>query len=348
MAEESPVESTKNKARCSGLQVNQMSPSVFEHYHASFDAIEVMRKYAVEGLQPTEGLLTNFLGVKIHPEFLPEVLRGREGQVEPVPIPANWHADIAEWGAALRAVDLAPGPQFVMAELGCGWGCWMSNTGVAARSRGLKPLLFGVEGDEGHCDFSRRCLRSNGFAEDEYTVVRGVVAARSGHALFPKQSRAGLAWGLEPVFDASPEQVARAKAKGTHDVLPLVGLEELLQSQKRVDLLHIDIQGGEGDLLEAARDVLDHKVAYIVVGTHSRQLEGRIFTIMLEAGWTLEMERPAILVLKTRGEPHIEVDGLQGWRNPRLDPKDWSKSPLLQRLRNVASDVRAAMRRRTA
>jgi hypothetical protein len=40
--------------------------------------------------------------------------------VEPIPIPANWHADIAEWAAALRAVDLARG-SFTMAELGCGW-----------------------------------------------------------------------------------------------------------------------------------------------------------------------------------------------------------------------------------
>jgi hypothetical protein len=40
--------------------------------------------------------------------------------VEGIPIPANWHADIAEWAAALRAVELAE-ETFTVVELGCGW-----------------------------------------------------------------------------------------------------------------------------------------------------------------------------------------------------------------------------------
>ena len=71
------------------------------------------------------------------------------GVVEPVPIPANWHADIAERAAALRAVEQAHGT-FKVVELGCGWGCWLNNTGVAARTLGLAVTLIGVEGDEGH------------------------------------------------------------------------------------------------------------------------------------------------------------------------------------------------------
>ena len=52
-------------------------------------------------------MVVNFLGVAIDPKFLPLVLEGMAGQVQPVPIPCNWHADMAEWGAVLRAVDLA-------------------------------------------------------------------------------------------------------------------------------------------------------------------------------------------------------------------------------------------------
>ena len=86
-------------------------------------------------LPATPGYVTNFLGVRIDPAFAPEALAGKAGTVEPVPIPANWHADIAEWAAALRAVELA-GDTFRMIELGCGWGCWMNNTGAAARRAG--------------------------------------------------------------------------------------------------------------------------------------------------------------------------------------------------------------------
>jgi len=119
-----------------------MSP--FFHYNSNFDAQSVMKKHAVVNLEPNPKYLTNFLGVMIDPKFFPGILDGRAGQVEPIPIPANWHADIAEWGAALRAVDLS-GPSFTVMELGCGWGCWLNNTGVAARRSGRKPYLIALK-----------------------------------------------------------------------------------------------------------------------------------------------------------------------------------------------------------
>jgi hypothetical protein len=42
-------------------------------------------------------------------------------------------------------------------------------------------------------------------------------------------------------------------------------------------------------------------------------------TTLLASGWELEIERPAIFVLEPGG-PRITVDGVQGWRNPRLLP----------------------------
>jgi hypothetical protein len=122
--------------------------SPFFHYNASFDPIEVVRGHMVDDLEIKPGYLTNFLGVVIDPRFFPSILNDKAGSIEDIPIPANWHADMAEWGFALRSIDLARG-SFTMIELGCGWGCWMNNTGVAARRRGLKVHVIGVEADEG-------------------------------------------------------------------------------------------------------------------------------------------------------------------------------------------------------
>src|SRR5438034_242171 len=83
--------------------------SPFYHYNSMFDARATIVRHARQDLRPNPDYLTNFLGVLIDPKFLPQILHGREGEVEPVPIPANWHADIAEWATALRAVDLARG-----------------------------------------------------------------------------------------------------------------------------------------------------------------------------------------------------------------------------------------------
>lgn len=294
----------------------KMSP--FFHYNANFDAQAVMKAHAVPDLQPNTGFLTNFLGVLIDPKFFPEILKGRAGEVEPIPIPANWHADIAEWAAALRAVDLS-GRTFSVIELGCGWGCWLNNTGVAARRSSRQPNLIGIEGDPGHIQFAREACSANGFTDAQVTLFHGIAAARDGKALFPIQEDAGSHWGLEPILNASMLDIVKAKLSGKYQELPLISLNRASASCSRVDLLHIDIQGGEADLIKGCLPLLNGKVAYIVVGTHSREIEGRIFESLRSAGWLLEIERPAILSL-VGGVPQISVDGVQGWRNPRLLP----------------------------
>lgn len=297
---------------------NPTPQSPFFHYAAAFDPLEVMHRHAARGLQPKPSFLTNFLGVAIDPKFFPTILEQMAGTVEPVPIPANWHADIAEWGAALRAVDLSA-ETFTMIELGCGWGCWMNNCGVAARATGRNVHIIGIEGDEGHLSFAQESLRTNGFDADEFTLHRGIAAAGSGIALFPKQNVPGMNWGSEPVFGATESQRAKAVSSGTHDELPMIALSEIMAPHQRIDLLHIDIQGGEADLVDDCIAVLGQKVSYMVIGTHSKQIEGRLYESLLQAGWCLEMERAAIFEL-VEGAPQIRVDGVQGWRNPQLLP----------------------------
>jgi hypothetical protein len=303
-----------------GHAVHVSSP--FSFYNTRFDGQEIMRRHAVTS-EPRPGYLVNFLGVAIDPKFFPAVLDGRAGQVEPIPIPANWHADIAEWAAALRAVELAKAHgngRFTVMELGCGWGCWMNNTGVAARRLGLKVKLIGIEGDEGHVGFAREACAANGFAEDEIELHHGIAGATPGTALFPRQGVSGESWGLEPVFNPSPKALKEARASGRYDELPVIGLDTLAEGHARVDLVHIDIQGGEADLVEAALPFLGAKVAYLLIGTHSREIEGRLFRALGAAGWRLEIERPAILSLTEDG-PVVTVDGVQGWRNLALSPE---------------------------
>jgi len=292
--------------------------SPFWHYHACFDAESAIRRHAAPGLQPHPGYLTNFLGVLIDPKFFPSILAGHAGQIEPVPIPANWHADIAEWAGALRAVELAPG-DFTMIELGCGWGCWMNNTGVAARRMGRAVQLIGIEGDLGHIGFSREACAANGFQQFEVALHHGIAAAKPGTALFPRQGSAGASWGLEPILDATDAQRKEAARSERFDALPMVPLADVSAPHARIDLLHIDIQGGEADLVAACLPLLSRKVAYLVIGTHSRAIEGKLFEVLLEAGWRLEIERACQLDLM-QGTPSTRVDGVQGWRNSALLP----------------------------
>ena len=193
----------------------------------------------------------------------------------------------------------------------------MINTGVAARRAGLEVYLIGVEADEGHIDFAREACEANEFLASAVSLKRGIAAARGGIALFPRQECAGLAWGLEPIFNADERQRQLAVKSGNYEELPMIPLPEVVGSLPRIDLLHIDIQGGEADLIAGSLTMLSEKVAYILIGTHSRQIEGRLFNLLLENGWQLEIERPAVLS-NSAGVQTVTVDGVQGWRNPGL------------------------------
>ncbi len=294
-----------------------LTSSVFNHFNASIDVRRIIESHALRDRQTRAGHYVNYLGVAV-PTRVMDSLQDKGGKLEGLPIPSNFHAEMAEWGAALRAVDLAQG-RFAMIELGCGWGCWMNNTGVAARTRGLAIDLIGIEGDPIHIDMAHETLAGNGIRRAECDVIPGIAAASTGFALFPRRQAGEEHWGFEPVFGASQEQSEAAVASGQFDSLRMVPLSDAIGMREKIDLLHMDIQGGEADLVQQALGVLLDKVAYMVIATHSRALEGRLMTTLSKSGWALEVERPAIFSI-IAGQPHTTVDGIQGWRNPKFHP----------------------------
>ncbi|NDV87917.1 hypothetical protein GTW51_14520 [Aurantimonas aggregata] len=135
---------------------------------------------------------------------------------------------------------------------------------------------------------------------------------KRGKALFPVVANPGATWGSAPRFDASEAEIAEATASGDYALL----LDDLARGQP-VDLLHVDIQGGETSFLADNFEDIERLVKRVLIGTHSRSIEGDIMRMMLDAGWLLEMERPAILGI-AGGVPHVVVDGVQAYFNPRL------------------------------
>jgi len=291
--------------------------SPFWHYQSSFDAIEVINRYANKSVHPSPNYVTNFLGVKIRPNFFPSILTGLGGTVQPVPIPANWHADIAEWASCLRALDLTS-DRFVMLELGCGWGCWMNNLGVAAKAAGKKIKLFGIEADQDHFRYAEFALSDNGILKNEYVLTHGIAGKSGSLALFPR-IESGINWGGAAIFNPSDAQLKDSLSSGRFVRIPIVDISALIKGEMKLDLLHIDIQGAELELLTEIFDLLCDKVRYAFIGTHSKQIEGGLFDLFTSRGnWKLEMERAAIFRLDD-GRPIVTGDGVQAWRNCSFD-----------------------------
>ena len=203
-----------------------------------------------------------------------------------------------------------------MGELGCGWGCWIGIAGLAAKARGLTVKLFGIEGDAKHVNWAEESMLANGFSHTEFTIVKAVASHQEGQALFPVSVPGAIHYGLEPVFNASENMVRNAAQLGSHNIIPMQSLANIFRSIKRLDLLHIDIQGSEIDLVEGSLDFLTENVAYLVIGTHSRVIEGKLIQLLgSSSAWSLEIERPAIFSIGEQGALCTVVDGVQGWHN---------------------------------
>jgi len=284
------------------------------HYYCEYDALAVMRRFQVADQTPEPGVLKNFMGVRVPTKVYPPILDKMGGTVEELPNPGNWHADIAEWGAALLSVVRAK-ENYRIVELGCGWGCWLVNMGAAARTLGLQLDLIGIEGDQNHLANACDVLMLNGFSEADFRLYHGVAAPKPGKAVFPNPAAGTAAWGGEAVFYPDRRALKMAKNDPTKQILDCHTLPEL-SGDKDINLVHVDIQGAELGFVTGNIAALNSHVHRILIGTHSRIIEGQLMATFEEAGWLLEMERPAIAPPHA-GKSVLRIDGVQLWRNPK-------------------------------
>ncbi len=277
------------------------------------------------------GFYHDFLGVRTRLSYVNTVPAHFSGHVFGYPGPQTFslHSQ-AEWIGVLRSV-LEAKERLVAFELGAGWGPWLVTAAVAARRRGIRDIrLVGVEGSTEHVAFMRQHLVDNDLSPEAHKIIHGVVGQKDGIALFPLLSDASVEWGAEAKFEqetSSQHFYERAsqylpwtkqKSKPMNTV-PCISLATLLADFDRVDIIHCDVQGAEADVISAAMSEMATTVRRIVVGTHSRMIEHRLFETFLGSGWRLEMEASCVFQI-IDGRPYLLNDGEQVWTNPRLDP----------------------------
>ena len=103
------------------------------------------------------------------------------------------------------------------------------------------------------------------------------------------------------------------------EVLPI---RELLNLEARWDFVHMDVQGEEAKICQAAIGLLNERVHWLVVGTHSRLIEAELLEMLSRSHWELENEKPARFEFRKGAQSWESLthhDGTQVWRNPRLD-----------------------------
>ena len=83
----------------------------------------------------------------------------------------------------------------------------------------------------------------------------------------------------------------RGQAVATREV-PCTRLQTLVGEGQKVDFLHIDVQGAEGEVISSHLDWLNQHTRSMMVVTHSRPLEGELMVFLNDNGWILHREKP--------------------------------------------------------
>lgn len=273
------------------------------------------------------GWVVNFLGVRTRTAFF-ETREGQRSRWVKTERPAL-DEDYVAWVDLLEAMTATDG-ELVVAEIGAGWGRWVTNAAAAARHVGRPFRVVAAEPEPTHFRWLRQHLKDNDVPADTATLHESAIWAHDGWVQF--HVGAPRAWYGQAIVDAAPDQGppgrldrlrARLAASGARSprlviVVPAITVEQALAAVEHVDLLHIDIQGTEATALGAAAHTLGEKVRRAHIRTHGEDIERRLRELFAELGWHSLHDYPA---LGTSTTPWGEVafqDGVQTWVNPRL------------------------------
>jgi FkbM family methyltransferase len=269
--------------------------------------------------------LVNFLGVITRKSFV----LGRndpttQKQLVTPPLPA-FSEEYFEWIDVLEAVTQARN-HFTMIELGAGYGRWMVNAVAALRAASNLPYtLIGVEPEPTHFKWMQQHFRDNGVDLSRSQLIEAAVAGGEGSVWFYVGRPADwYGQAIAPAIAGSAlyKFIARLTKKArlfNEEVrkVPAVSLNALLGPLSRVDLIDLDVQGAELEVLAAAKEPLDAKVARVHIGTHSREIEAGLRALFNDLGWKNLNDYSISSECDT---PYGKIkfgDGVQSWVNPR-------------------------------
>jgi FkbM family methyltransferase len=287
--------------------------------------------------QPREYSL-DFLGIRTRTEFyrgMPGFVPPPESPIVTPPLPA-FDEEYFEWTDVFESVGEAT-TEFVMVELGAGYGRWTVRGAVVAKRRGLSFHGIAIEADPDHFRWLKQHCRDNELEEGRLELIWAAVHAEPGFVPF-RVGRSDASYGQRVQRHSAstyPDARARRRLRARSALgrppsssgssvsniwVPCVTTLEALAAYPHIDFMDVDVQGLEGTVLAAAIDLLDTRVRRLHVGTHSSELEGELRALFTAHGWVKVHDYACHSQVTTRYGPIEFADGVQTWINPRLEP----------------------------
>lgn len=260
------------------------------------------------------GFQMNFLGARNRESYLTDKDSGERQWTSEYP---PFDEEYFEWVDLLEAV-LGSGDEFVMVELGAGFGRWSVNGAKAAAKKGKKFRIVAVEAESKHFSWLEDNMKENGLEPSTYELHRAAVSARDGEAEFYHgDSRNWYGQRLSSANDNEITITERMKGIGLKKV-KTISLSTLLADYPRVDLIDMDIQGAEFDVLSSSQDILNRQVKRVHIGTHGTGIEVDLRVMFDRMGWQSRFDFHSG---KESDTPYGRIyfqDGVQSWTNPRI------------------------------
>lgn len=313
------------------LAMPALETDVFRGYLA--EDIDRIRAIAPSDTPIDPGFFTDAMGVKVSLDYCPWVW-DRTGYVESaLPIPTDTYlGEAIEYAGFAIAVEKAAGQsQLSVVELGAGWGPWVSLGAVNAARLGFpKVSIVAFEADAVRYAAMRKHLSINAITPEhaepfgeqggrEWRLHHAAAHWEDGVLYWPAASNVHDA-GMAAIHDADAASDYRGLQIETVEV-KATSVAGAIEHLPVVDFMHIDIQGGEADLIPRLLDVLEAKVRVLFIGTHSRKIEGDFIELLGSRGWDLYRERPCQFYPMSEAPTltgRTYMDGAQLWVNKRV------------------------------
>ena len=173
-------------------------------------------------------------------------------------------------------------------------------------------------------------FRDNGFDPAAHRLDNAAIGVAAGRARWPKVAVPSAVWGLRPFacFAEDGDFAGNAKVPDymgkiydEYIDVEMLSFDSVLEREPLWDLVHFDVQGSEAELCSASAENLNQRVRWLVIGLHSRKIDGDLIDLFFRHGWILENEKPTRSNYNPSApslEAMIILDGTQVWRNPRL------------------------------
>jgi FkbM family methyltransferase len=289
------------------------------------DDVPRVRALTVEAV-PTPGVFTDRLGVKVHPLNCSWIADSVGTAAAGPLLPEDGYlAEGIEYAALALALEWARGGSFVVGEIGAGWGPWVSAAALVCRRRGFEHVhMVALEADPIRYGQLRRHLAVNGLVSEDapaegatWRLLQAAAGVEDGTLYWPE----GSSYDAGMQAASTPREVDYRGQQVRHRPVRAVSLATAFEGIGTVDFLHVDIQGGEAELIPGSLPFLNSRVRCMFVGTHSRKIEGDLIELLRCEGWALEREKPCRFNPRSAAPTLVgltHLDGGQFWRNPRL------------------------------